>query len=242
MLMLAGCDISREVAQTHFSDGNNYYGKGEFIQAISEFSLALKKGKKQSFYLNAWQLRSSAYFYSGDLKNAIEDCEDILRAFPNDVLSISNLASYQHLDGNYHGSDNYCNSLLELTQDTSYLEIAFYMLAMNSFRRESYDTAVHWSTKLIELQPTHIHGRRLRAQSFYRSDHFSEAMSDINTCINADSLSWDAWQLRVMIRLATLKEFSSAQDTIDLCNDIYRVQLLGSNEFDDVMMEFCRKK
>jgi len=110
-------------AETHFIQGNEYYAKGLYDEAISEYSKAIIINPE---YAEAYRARGGAYYRKGLYNEAVSDYDKVTEVNSNLVTVYYDKAlALEHLDQKEKAIEAYLLFIQHATPEYSiYIDIA----------------------------------------------------------------------------------------------------------------------
>ena len=150
MLLLSGCASTLDRAAYHYSRGNDQYDKGQYDQAISDYTEAIKINPNLA---GAYNNRGLTYSHDkGDYDRAISDFSKAIEINPRNADAYVNRANaYTQGKGQYDLAIADYTKAIEIAPR---LAMAYYNRGISYEGKGEYDQAVADFSKAIELDPT----------------------------------------------------------------------------------------
>lgn len=165
--------------KTLFEQGLDAFQKGNYDQAVSFYTLQLKKTKRPNFYFN----RASANFELQKYEEAIEDLTIVIDKEQNDTEAIYKRASaYFHL-GHFQKTIIETKKLLRLDSKD---DKAFNLQGLSFFELKKYGNAIENFTNAINIKEIaqYIFNR---ATAYNKLDLTKKAETDFDKAIETNS-------------------------------------------------------
>jgi len=164
-------------AKAYLDSGDAYYKKGDYDNAIKEYTAALEIKPEEPIYFNN---RARAYYSIKDYGNAIKDYTAALKIKPDDPVYLNNrgLASYNK--GNYFDAiKDYTAALMIKPDDPIYLSNRGKVHYVN----EDYDAAIEDYAAAIEIQPNDPVYFNNRGRAYYGLKDYDNAIKDYTAAL-----------------------------------------------------------
>jgi protein O-mannosyl-transferase len=211
-------------ARPYSNRGNAYQRKGNFDQAIVDYSKAIEVNPS---YAEGYYNRGLAYQNKGDINQAISDYNKAIEINPNYSDAYNNRGSaYQH-QGNfaqafsdynkaleinpkhddayynrgmaYHGQGNLDQAILDFNRALKINPIdaeAYYNRGLAYQTQGNFNQAIADYDKAIEIDPHYVHAYYNRGLAYHNKGDLSQALLDYSKAIKINPNYFDAYNNR----------------------------------------------
>jgi lipoprotein NlpI len=162
----------RELAQALYQRGAGHAAKGEYAEAVRDYTQALKFAPNSS---DALYNRGGAYSKLGRWDDALADFNALLRIVPNDPNTYYARAWVQAQRGEDKAAIADLNKVLEIAPDDQ--EALLDRGGMN-IRAGRYDDAIRDFGALLKLDPNAAAAAYNRGRAYYAKEDFKNAAED----------------------------------------------------------------
>jgi tetratricopeptide (TPR) repeat protein len=160
-------------AQSYFNRGKANIAKGQYDQAISDYTKAIELNPNSA---EAYRLRGDAYlFFKGQLDLAISDYNKVLEIRPKDSGTYLNLGVAYGNKGQYDLAISDFNKALEI--NPSYAE-AYDNRGSAYVAKGQYDQAISDFNKVLEINPRNPGAYTNRGTAYMNKGQYDQAISD----------------------------------------------------------------
>jgi len=208
--MFSGKQNKKKQAQDAKTKGNEFYGKGQFKQALEHYTKAIKLDPTDpAFYSN----RAVTYLKLDQNEKAIQDAEQCIKLKPNwskgyyrKGVALFNLNKYQAAKKEYETALSYepdnqeikkclqeVNGLLKKTFDDDGKPLSESQIAKqegnSAFKEGRFEEALAHYSKALELTTTPSEKSVLhsnRAACFAQNQNWSEGLKECNKALEYD--------------------------------------------------------
>ncbi len=164
----------------YFKSGANYYYKGEYDKALSDFNKAIELDPDDySAYCN----RGSVYERKGEYARALSDYNKAVELNPKDPVIYFYRGLIYESKGEFDGAINDLNKAIELNPEYYF---AYNHRGRAFYNKGEYDKAISDFTKTIGSgfeDPTTYYNR---GQAYKKKNDKDKALSDFNKAIEVD--------------------------------------------------------
>ena len=179
LILVFGCSqdedtptkLTQNDANPAFLSGLAYYVKGDYDNAIKDFTKSIKL---KSDYFPPYHQRGRTYYITGETKRAIKDFTKTIKIHPKFV------EAYYERGRAYFVKGDYKRAIKDFTKATelkpNYAE-AYYQRGRVHYKIEDKDLAIADCTKAIELKPDYAEAYMQRGDS-YSNDDYSLTIKD----------------------------------------------------------------
>jgi tetratricopeptide (TPR) repeat protein len=164
-------------AQAFLERGRSLAAKGEYAQAVDEFSQAIKLDRRDAV---AYRERGLAYRRLKDYDKAIADYTEAIRLDPKDAVAYNNRAAAWQLVREYGKSIDDCDEAIRL--DPKYVT-AYKNRGFSYAAKKEYDKAVADYSEAIRLAPKDAIAYRYRAVAYRNLREHDKAIADDSEAI-----------------------------------------------------------
>jgi tetratricopeptide (TPR) repeat protein len=177
-LLISGCPRNQDAV--HVNRGNDYAEKGQYDQAISEYTKAIELNPR---FADAYYNRGNAYHDKGLYDHAIRDYTRAIEIDPEHASAYFNRGNMFHDAGQYHiAISDYTKSIeIRPREDKTYLNrgLAFEQNGQHDMAMFDYNMA-------IELNPKFPAPYYNRGIIYAEKGRHDKAISDFNKAIELD--------------------------------------------------------
>ena len=163
-------------ASTHNTIGLSHYGKGEYAQAIEEFTRAIEFYPEFSV---AYHNRALAHAERSEFDKTIADCSKAIAIRPSFAAPYLTRASAYYLRQSYDRVIADCTKAIEL--DPTSAE-AYFTRGVAYSEKDLDQEAIADCTKAIELDPALGEAWACRAFMYYENGDYDRAWRDVKQC------------------------------------------------------------
>lgn len=177
----------------HITRGALAFSKGHYDEAITEYSIALRRSPND---IEALEGRSDAYWYQGKYDQSIEDLTKIIKLTPDNEDAYRNRANSYFSKSDYPHAMTDVNRATELAPDDpdAYSLRADIDAALGDGDREIRDLG-----DTIRLNPRDRDAIERRERIFYDRGDYDRAIADLNRAIALDPKSASAYGSRAIV-------------------------------------------
>ncbi|WP_461255163.1 tetratricopeptide repeat protein [Treponema sp. R80B11-R83G3] len=140
-------------AKAAYDKGTEYYKKGSYTEAISEFDKAIRLSPN---YADAYNDRGNAYHYKKDYDRAIADYNEAIRLGPNDADAYYNRANVYYEKNDYDRAIADYNEAIRL--DPNYMK-AYYGRGNVYYVKKDYDRAITNYEAALRIDPKYANAK-----------------------------------------------------------------------------------
>jgi len=165
-------NVKKLVGITHFNKGNNYRRKGEFENAIKEYTLAIKHNPE--YYL-AFYNRGRAYQNMGKYEESLKNYADTIKINPEYAESYNSRGFiYDRLNRLDKAISDYTNAI---KINPEYAE-AYNNRGNAFFKERNFEEAISNYTNALEINSNFIQSYRNRGIAYAKIRETGKAVSD----------------------------------------------------------------
>jgi tetratricopeptide (TPR) repeat protein len=170
--------------------GAAYFGKGDYGNAIKDFSEAIRLNPEQRL---AYYNRGNVYARMGKFNRAIEDCSEAIRLDPRDAETYYNRAMA------YFGKRDYDRAITDFSEaircDPRCVQ-AYNNRGVTHAIKEDYDSAINDYTESIRLNPKDAGMYCNRGNAYFNKEDYDSAINDYTESIRLNPRYTYAYESR----------------------------------------------
>ena len=155
-----------------FQSAKNWSDKGEYDQAIKDYSQAIKLTPGDAA---AWFNRGNSYADKGEYDQAIKDYSQTIKLAPDDADAWINRSDAYLRKGEYDQVIKDCREAIKLAPDDAY---AWYNRGAAYFNKGDYDQAIKDYSEVIKLEPDDADAWRNRGNAYLKLGNEAKAKID----------------------------------------------------------------
>ena len=186
-----------QFASAHYNRGNSYYQKGNYNQAISDYTDAIRHNPS---FAKAYDNRGVAYLLMGDYDQAIQNYDEAIRLDPGNALTYNNRGSAYDDRGDRDGAiADYDRAIADFTQAIELDTLKGPRKAWpfnnrgNTYRAKGqYDRAIADFDQAIRLNPDYAIAFNNRGLAYDDKGQHDRAIADYDEAIRLESEYADA--------------------------------------------------
>lgn len=151
-------------------------------QLINQYTLALanKQKLKEDQICRLYLLRGVALIHAGKEKDAVQDLTELLKIHPNDCQALRFRGDAYSMLGDFDKGQADFESLLKFQPKSG---IGHACLALCLAERGHNEDCTKFAEKAIALDSEEPLGYLARAEAFLRTNHYPQALNDLNRCV-----------------------------------------------------------
>ena len=174
-----------------FSDGLDYYQKGEFDRAIEDYTKAIEL---KPDFADAYCVRAFAYFIgTGEVNRAIKDYDEAIELRPDDADIYCGRGLVYAKKGEFDRAIEDYNRAIKFKPDHAN---AYYCRGIAYFNKGDHDRALKDFDKVIELKPNYGEAYFNRALAYENKGDLDRALKDFDKAIKLKRDFADAYSGR----------------------------------------------
>ena len=167
-----------EGVEAFYEHGVAHYNKGQYEEAISDFTKAVEISPK---FAGAYCYRGITYAKKGQYEEAISDYNIALEINSKDIQAYNNRGIAYRIKGQYDEAISDCNKALEINPKFAG---AYHNRGIAYFDNGQYEEAISDFTKALEINPKNAVVYRWRGDVYYSKGEYDSAISDFNKAID----------------------------------------------------------
>ncbi len=245
IIFISSNSLAQSNAEEKIKLGTENFKKREFIKAEKDFSDAIELGKD----IGVLKL---AYINKGLTLNELEEYEKAIICFDkayildsSDKLTLVDKgATYLYLNDIESAKQEFKKVLSFSTKDQSAVA-SYYYLGKLSIQEGSFENAIGYFDKLIELNNTDYEVYYLRAIAKGNNMDFDGAIADYDKAIEYNPNYMEAFANKRTMKLNKIPTKDKIKEDvgclIEPCKDFIKAKELGDKEVEDFLYLYCRK-
>ena len=171
---LGGCGpTTEEKVQNLFQSAKGWIAKGEYDQAIKDYSEAIKLKPDDA---DAWNSRGHACRLKGEYDQAIKDYSEAIRLDPSLAIARINRRQAYRLKGEYSPAE--LASAAEATKLKPDDADAWFKRGIDALEEGDYDQAIKDLSQTIKLKPDYHRAWRFRGWAYKELGNEAKAKAD----------------------------------------------------------------
>jgi tetratricopeptide (TPR) repeat protein len=169
-LLISGCPSKQDAA--HVDRANAYAEKGQYDQAISEYTKAIELNP---MYAKAYYNRGHTYDKQDQHDEAISDFTEAIELNPMYAKAYNSLGAIYAEKGQYDQAISNCTKAIELNPKAAY---AYRNRGYAYSKQDQYEEAISDYSKAIELNPKYAKAHYNRGVAYAEKGLYDKALSD----------------------------------------------------------------
>jgi tetratricopeptide (TPR) repeat protein len=198
--------LSSKDANVYLFRGADYFRKGLYDQAVSDFTRAIEINPEHA---EAYSNRGVAYVKKGDYDRAISDYNKALEIDPDYAQAYSNRGTAYTVKGDYDRAFSDFDRALKINPRNAE---ACSNRAVAYIRKGDYDRAILDCNSALEIDPEYVNAYSNRALAYTRKGEFDLAISDCNRALEINPSFADAYRSRGLAYKAKGEDDKAASD------------------------------
>jgi tetratricopeptide (TPR) repeat protein len=170
-------NVVKKKAAKHYNKGNDYFEKGQWDLAISEYTKSIEIDPK---HFEPYHYRGIAYRHKGQYDQAISDFTKAIELNPEWANAYYNRGFAYLNKTQYDQAISDCTKAIELNPK---LTDAYHYRGVANWYKTQYDQAISDSTKAIELDPKYADAYHNRGLAYSNKGQYDQAISDFTKAI-----------------------------------------------------------
>lgn len=246
VIFLCGSQVyAQEKAQEAFSSGVKLLQEKKFVEAESQFRIALDEGKVKD------GLKMS-YIYLAKTLNGQRKYEQAILYFTKSI-EIDSLdpatftdrgLSYAYNGDNENAIQDFYH-VLKLDSIGSQAQAAYYWLGRIASSEMDNEKAIEFYTKLLNLAPSDAEGYFLRGTAKSNLMDSQGAIADFDLAIKFNPNYMEAYANRGVSKVNLVPVSEKLDKKLkcleDPCSDLLKAKELGDNTVNDMIFLYCKK-
>jgi len=182
---------TKKDAEAYYKSGNEYYDKGDYDNAISEFTEAIRLKPK---FAEAYSGRGRAYNKKEDYDIAMSDFNEAIRLNPKLAEAYSSRCGVSYIKGGSDRAISDCNQAIRLNPKfaEAYVNRGFFVYQVKG----DYDRAIKDYTEAIKLNPNYADAYNHRCMAYSGKGDYDRAIKDCTEAIRLNPKVADAYMGR----------------------------------------------
>jgi tetratricopeptide (TPR) repeat protein len=175
--MLSSCATTpkgqQRSSESYLDQGYYFASKGQYDQAISDYTKALEINPR---YIEAYNNRGLAYASKGQYDEAISDYNKALKINPRYIEAYNNRGNAYLNKGQYDDAISDYNKILKIE---SRYAVAYYNRGVAYNAKDQYDQAISDFGKALEIMPGFGAAYGNRARAYYLKKNYDKSWDDV---------------------------------------------------------------
>ncbi len=195
----------------YFNRGNNYFKRGQYDEAISDYTKALEIDPK---FTEAYHNRGTAYGKKGRYDEAISDFTKALEINPRFAEAYRSRGSAYDDKGQYDEAISDYNKALEMNPGDG---LAYYNRGIAYAHKGQYDEAISDYIKVLEIDPKDAWTYNNRGIAYEKKGEYDQAISDYNKALEIDPVCMEVYNnLAWVLATANVIRFRNGEKALQL--------------------------
>ncbi|HEY4876075.1 MAG TPA: tetratricopeptide repeat protein, partial [Puia sp.] len=191
--------VNAQAAKDYFDAGTDLSKKGQFDQAIDNFTKTIKLAQNPQLTYSAYCARAYAYQSKNLFDLSIRDYTSAINLNP------TNLYAYGGRGNSYYGKRKYDSAFSDYNRwviGEPNNGFGYYSRGNIYLAKKMYDSAIQDYTKTISINPRPRDAYVGRATCFTNKKSFDLSIQDLNAAINIDSTFINAYNARGLVYMS----------------------------------------